>query len=585
MIHAFICSERGFKNLIGFHSRLILFVLFIGISYVSKAQSPDFNWVSNGHQKNILRQSIQYDSKGNIYMIGMYHETVNVDPGGTDLTLSSQSSSNEDMFLLKYNSKGFLVKGVRIGGSNFKYAKEILVDQSGRLIISADFNGDIDFDDDGVDELSVSTNTVSTFIAQYDSDLNFNWAADMPGLHSMSLDANGNIYTILLAYGTITYGKKNASRTLTYNDYFVFVTLKPNGTIKSEFSLWSNDFQIVIQHNKIMVDADKNIYCSGYFTLSADFDPGAGSAVLKEVGRDSGTGFLDAFVVKYDSAGNFKWVKQIGGKYNERIFSLGISPSKELLFIGNSDGNIDVDPGPGVFNSNNKDFMVKLDQNGNFIWIKPCIDNVSYNLERKFSKFDKDDNMYMGGRFFGKVDFDVSASTYDVTSAGFNDVFIQKLSRNGDLVWVKTFGGVNEDRLLDFDVLDSNSMAFTAQFTNEVWLKSGSQLNKYTSACDSCANGFLIRATDFNGTGFKDITTQSNSFTVFPNPSVGNPLIQSSENGTLMVYNAIGQVLNTVNIEKDFAIELDLKFVDNGLYSLVLYTDKGMLTQKLVISH
>lgn len=562
------------------HKRLLTVVVFAFTCLMASAQIPDFNWVSNGNQKNIIRHAIKYDSKGNLYLLGMYSETVNVDPGGTDLTLEYVSSERVNICLLKYNTKGTLIKGVRIGGA---YAKEILIDKSGNIIISASYRGSMDFDGDGTDELNASE--ASAFIAKYDSDLNFVWAANMPELHSMTLDADGNIYSIMEANGTFTYGKKNHLKTVTYYDYFVFVTLKPDGTLKSEFSLWSNYKQINIQNNHIMVDSDKNIYCSGYFTLSADFDPGAGTAVLKEIGRDYGTGLVDAFVVKFDSAGNFKWVKQIGDKYNEKISTLGINHSNELLFIGYSDGNIDVDPGPGVFNTNNKEFMMKMDQNGDFVWFQPIADNLFYNVQNRLVSFDRDDNAYLGGGFQGTVDFDVSASVDEHTSLGYWDLFIQKLSKNGKLVWVKTFGGVYNDKFIDLDVLDSNTMAFTANFTNEVWLKSGTQLQKYTSACDSCSNGFLIRTSDSKNSGLSEIESQNSVFRVYPNPSGGKAWIESGEEGQLLIYNSLGMLVKTIDIEKDTPCETDLAFAGSGLYTLVLFTEKGRSTQKLMITH
>lgn len=57
----------------------------------------------------------------------------------------------------------------------------------------------------------------------------------------------------------------------------------------------------------IAVDDAGNVYTTGSFYGTVDFDPGPGSFNL------TSTGFSDIFVSKLDSAGNFVWAKRMGG--------------------------------------------------------------------------------------------------------------------------------------------------------------------------------------------------------------------------------------------------------------------------------
>ena len=59
--------------------------------------------------------------------------------------------------------------------------------------------------------------------------------------------------------------------------------------------------------NAIAVDAAGNVYTTGYFNATADFDPGDGVFNLTSVG-DS-----DIFVSKLDNTGNLVWAKRMGG--------------------------------------------------------------------------------------------------------------------------------------------------------------------------------------------------------------------------------------------------------------------------------
>src|ERR1041385_600638 len=60
--------------------------------------------------------------------------------------------------------------------------------------------------------------------------------------------------------------------------------------------------------NGVKVDASGNVYSTGYFSGTADFDPGAGVFNITSYG-----GPQDIFVSKLDANGNFVWAKRIGG--------------------------------------------------------------------------------------------------------------------------------------------------------------------------------------------------------------------------------------------------------------------------------
>ena len=59
--------------------------------------------------------------------------------------------------------------------------------------------------------------------------------------------------------------------------------------------------------------------------------------------------------------------------------------------------------------------------------------------------YDNDGNVYATGSFVGTVDFDPGPGTYNLTSAGADDVFVTKLDANGNLIWAKQMGGGSFD--------------------------------------------------------------------------------------------------------------------------------------------
>ena len=58
--------------------------------------------------------------------------------------------------------------------------------------------------------------------------------------------------------------------------------------------------------SSVAVDSSGNIYTTGTFQGTVDFDPGAGTTNLTSIGG------YDVFVSKLDSSGNLVWAKSFG---------------------------------------------------------------------------------------------------------------------------------------------------------------------------------------------------------------------------------------------------------------------------------
>jgi hypothetical protein len=64
----------------------------------------------------------------------------------------------------------------------------------------------------------------------------------------------------------------------------------------------------------IALDTTGNVYVTGYFNNTSDFDLGSGTATLTAVGAMNAT---DVFLAKYDADGNYIWAKSMGGSDDE----------------------------------------------------------------------------------------------------------------------------------------------------------------------------------------------------------------------------------------------------------------------------
>ncbi len=120
--------------------------------------------------------------------------------------------------------------------------------------------------------------------------------------------------------------------------------------------------------NSITLDNNGNIYTTGSFFGTCDFDPGSGTYNLTSFG------YYDIFVSKIDASGNFLWAKQMGGADRMRGYSIAVDNNGNVYTTGDFYGTCDFDPGSGTYNLTsfglNYTFLSKLNTTGNFVWAK-----------------------------------------------------------------------------------------------------------------------------------------------------------------------------------------------------------------------
>ena len=241
----------------------------------------------------------------------------------------------------------------------------------------------------------------------------------------------------------------------TINWYQIYLNkLNPTGNI-----VWSHIYEQVSGNAdaySIKTDVPGNIYITGNFTETVDFDPGPATFNL-----NSQVGY-NVFVSKLSGSGNFIWAKQMEGVG----FSVGTSIALDALnqphIVGYFDDTTDFDPGTGINNlisiSSYDGFICKLDVAGNFIWAK-SIAGSSYDQINSVA-LDNIGNVYSAG-YFSNADFDPGPGTFNLTSEGSNDGFISKLDTSGNFVWAQRLGGAQSDVVATV-AIDPSTNIYTA---------------------------------------------------------------------------------------------------------------------------
>ena len=237
--------------------------------------------------------------------------------------------------------------------------------------------------------------------------------------------------------------------------------------------------------SSVAVDGSGNVYTTGYFTGTVgtvDFDPGPGVFNLTSTGRS------DIFVSKLDSAGNFVWVRQMGGSAAGN--DVAVDGSGNVYTTGSFSGTADFDPGAGVFNLTSAGgpvFVSKLDSAGNFVWVRQM--GGTNSGSGNDVAVDGSGNVYTTGRFRGTADFDPGAGVFNLAAGGF-DIFVSKLDRAGNFVWARHMGGTGDDTGYGVAVDDRGNVYTTGDFsgTADFDLTSTGASDIFVSKLDSAGN-------------------------------------------------------------------------------------------------
>lgn len=407
--------------------------------FVTKLDATgNFVWAKGiGGSMTDEAKALAIDTSGNIYLTGHFAGTVDFDPGASTYTLTSGSSLN-DMFVLKLNTAGNFVWARQIGNgisSSGVQGWDIAVDLNHKVYTTGNFYQTIDFDPSAIGTVSMTPTPAGSgdiFVSVLDSAGNFVLAKQMGGNdfntdigEAVGVDLLGNIYVAGRFYGTADFNPAAATYTLasTGNSDDFVCKLNPLGELiwAKKFGSVSNDFLYSIH-----LDPLANVYTSGSFVFTADFDPGVGTYTIS-----AGNTNYDGFVSKLDSAGNFKWARSFNGSTGiVETFDVITNMDGNVISTGRFTGTVDMDPGAGTVNlmsSTQKEFISILDSTGQHICAMQIESTGSASGSAVYA--DTAGYVYTAGSFSGNPDFDPGAGVLTMTcTSTLADGYLKKVS-------------------------------------------------------------------------------------------------------------------------------------------------------------
>lgn len=449
-----------------------------------------FDWaVPLGSTSGDLAYDIDKDSIGNIYITGYFSGTVDFDPGSGITTLISDNAS-KDIYVAKYTSEGVLVWVRGIGGTSTDIGHAIDVDDSGFVYITGEFRNTVDFDPgtgtDNISTTSGSGGSPDVFVWKLTEDGDHVWAKRVGGTSidyafDISSIAN-NVYVTGGFSETADFNPGGGVNNLTSSgglDAFIlkldssgnYVWVKQMGGVSDD------------QSNGIAVDNLGNVYTTGWFKTTTNFDPGATNTSVTTQGNS------DIFVVKRNSSGDLIWVRTFGDFTSDEGHGLTIDDQQNIYVTGSFFGTIDFDPGGGTNNLTSNGgldaFILKLDSSGNHVWarqVSGSSHDFAYDVD-----VDSNENAYVTGIFTNTSEFNIGGDSVSLVSAGGTDVFVLQINPTGQLEWAQGLGGSGADVGRGIVVVDTDKVYTTGYFNNTADFDPGDSLFELTSSGDTDA--------------------------------------------------------------------------------------------------
>ena len=302
----------------------------------------------------------------------------------------------------------------------------------------------------------------------------FIWAEQISGSsvqlpRDVIVDASGSNYSVGWTVGNTTFGS-NALSGNSYDGYLVKYDI--NGDYQWSRSITGALYQSAFEVER---DGDDGVYVAGWFY---------GSITIGDTSISGTTNDYDAYLVKFDTNGNFKWVRTQSGAGITKPIGMAVDDDGDVYvqigFLGNFTAGSTALAATSTTGWNNA--MVKYDSAGTFQW-KTLIEGYHYISSSWYWDYgggvaiDGSGNPYCVGTFHSNDTLEIGSLS--LVPVGW-DGYVAKFNQStGAGVWVRRAGGTSTDYATGI-AIDNSDKIFISGYNYSTNMTLGSYSKTYS---------------------------------------------------------------------------------------------------------
>jgi hypothetical protein len=476
----------AFQKRLGDLSR-ILAVWFVAGNLAYAAGPSWVRAIRAGGSGSDVGNAVKTDQSGNRYVTGSFSSTAQF---GSQ-TLSSQGGA--DIFLAKYSSGGKLVWIVQAGGAGDDIGFDLGVGGAGNIYVTGKITDTATFQSLNGPSKTVNGVGETIFLAKYSPTGTLLWVqtgiagfSNNEGFGLAVQPVTGMVFVTGRAGNDVTFSSADGSQhTVPGPAHWHMYLVKYDQNGNFQWGEWNQANPNSVGH-KVAVDSSDSAYVTGWFESSATFHSEDGNDVtvtgLSGPVQNAPDYPDDAFIVKYDSNGNVKWVNDIGGykaigtdiaaSPNGNISLTGFignvntgTPSQATTIVTSQPRGTSVNLGGGKFTvPYNKDVVIAT-YNSLGVLLKATRLGGSQDEGSSGIAYDHEGNLYVEGVFQSGLNI----QGHFLTGTKPYNLFVVKEAPSGWVAWVKKADGAGTNSFEDnprVAVESEDTVLVTGSFQN-----------------------------------------------------------------------------------------------------------------------
>ncbi len=373
------------------------------------------------------------------------------------------------------------------GGIDEDIRSVVALDTLGNVYVAGHFMATVDFDPGSGTQFAISQGDKDMFLSKFNECGDLIWVRTWGGA---SIDGAKGIG--IDEYDNI-YVTGNYSNTVDFDPGAGIEYRTSNGERDAFLCKFDNEgvFQLVHSWGGVSWEDSEGVV---FDDAGNKYIPGHFGAIVDfdpgpEIQSRISNGSHDAFLMKFDSNDQFQWVRAWGGTKWDTGWAIALDSSCNSYITGNFEGTVDFDPGPGeAWHSSNglgDVYLTSFTPNGNHRWAGTW-GSVDNRENGRGVAVDSFDNVYVAACFWGTVDFDPGSGAIMGASNGGYDASLSKFSSIGNFQWVLTWGGTLNDYASGGVSIDGSDNIYVAgEFMATADFDPGTGYDPHTAVGDS----------------------------------------------------------------------------------------------------